>query len=413
MFKKTTVVFCAALAYSQALANDEGMAYSSIQTQIKDLGQEVSVLKQDAKVKESRFLSSTLHREDAKPLGKLSGSQFSLDILKESNLYEDQSLIISGHLQANSQYWHGNKIDVKANNTKISYQSGKTVGMGATSLYSIANLHHYITGALIISGNSTSNSLNMKNAFVILGNLDENPIYATIGKSRVNFGAFSGGGTSTGSLTQMLFHPGDVPNISLNHYDCGLNTNISFFQTDERKVDFAYAGFYDGKVHEVEYSLNAGYVYDINGTGQESFIKAQEIGQRIGAVNFDASLTYDIFGLGSGYAQTTNKWAETNNGYARAWYLQGSIAPYILGKTTSFNLSYHEAYNTTKIPVSLAGAPNRSYAPKDTSIKKMAIISAKRAFLTDSVSLSAEYVCTQMYNKQNSHTYTLGISAYF
>ena len=54
-----------------------------------------------------------------------------------------------------------------------------------------------MTGALVISGNETANSLNVKNAFVIFGNLDEYPVYATVGKNRIALGSFSGGGPST------------------------------------------------------------------------------------------------------------------------------------------------------------------------------------------------------------------------
>ena len=265
---------------------------------------------------------------------------------------------------------------------------------------------------MVISGNETKTP-EIKNGFVIFGNLDEYPVYATIGKNRISLGSFSGGGPWTGSLTQMLFYPGDTTNASIAYYGHGLSTNVSVFQTDEHSTDFSTAAFYQNKLGDLNYGINGGYVYNVNGTGQKSFDSATTSGQRIGAINFDLSLNYDIFGLGSGFAQTTNKWATTNDGYAGAWYLQAWVSPSILGEPTNINLSYHSAYNTSKIPVSLTGSTVSGYKTNGTSVNRMIITSIARPFLTDNVLVGLEYVYMHMYNHQHSNAYTLNISAYF
>lgn len=372
--------------------------------------EEVAVPMTQGKI--SNFLFSTLY-EGAKPMGMLSGSQFPLGILKQRNVYNDYSLAFSGYLQANAQYWHGSKINIIPVGTKTTYQSGKAVHISTASLYAAANIDRYVTGTLVISGNETASSLNVKNAFVIFGNLDEYPVYATMGKNRIALGSFSGGGPWTGSLTQMLFRPGDTTNASIAYYGHGLSTNVSVFQTDEQSTDFSTAAFYQNKLGDLNYGINGGYVYNVNGTGQKSFDSATTSGQRIGAINFDLSLNYDIFGLGSGFAQTTNKWATTNDGYAGAWYLQAWVSPRILGEPTNINLSYHGAYNTSKIPVPLTGSTVSGYKPQNTSVNRMIITSIARPFLTDNVLVGLEYVYMHMYNHQHSNAYTLNISAYF
>ena len=248
---------------------------------------------------------------------------------------------------------------------------------------------------------------------MIFGNLDEYPVYATVGKNRIALGSFSGGGLWTLSLAGMLFRPGDATSASVAYYGHGLSTNISVFQINEHRSDFATAAFYSGSIDDVNHGVNVGYVYDVNGTGQKSFEKAEKAGQRIGAVNVDVSLNYDIFGLGSGYAQTTNKWSETNDRYAGAWYVQAWVSPSILGESTNFSVSYHGAYNTANIPVGLTGSTVSDYKPNDTSINKMVIASVQRPFLTDNVLIGAEYVYMHMYNGQHTNVYTLNLSAYF
>ena len=437
MLKKATIIVCAALAYANAFAVED-VATDDIKAQIEDLKEQVALLKQNVEANQSNtydeitpvpdseviapmnqgklsnFLFSTLY-EGAKPMGMLPGAQFPLGILKQRNLYNDYALVFSGYLQANAQYWHGSKIDLVTDNnnqTKKTYQSGKAVHISTASLYTAANIDHYVTGALVLSGNEKTAPI-IKNAFVIFGNLDEYPVYATVGKNRIALGSFSGGGPWTGSLTQMLFRPGDATNASLAYYGHGLSTNVSVFQTNEHTTDFSTAAFYSGTIDEIKYGVNVGYVYDVNGTGQASFKDAEKAGQRIGAANVDVSLNYDIFGFGSGFAQTANKWSETNNRYAGAWYLQGWVSPHILGKPTNFNLSYHGAYNTANIPVALTGSTVSGYKPKTTSVNKMVIASIARPFLTDNVLIGAEYAYMHMYNSQHTNAYTLNLSAYF
>ena len=140
MFKKTAIIFSAALAYSSAFAVED-TASDEIKAQIEDLKQQVATLKQDMEANQSiheeitlvpesevmapmnqgklsNFLFSTLY-EGAKPMGMLPGAQFPLGILKQRNVYDDYALIFSGYLQANAQYWHGSKIDLVTDNGTV------------------------------------------------------------------------------------------------------------------------------------------------------------------------------------------------------------------------------------------------------------------------------------------------------
>jgi hypothetical protein len=258
-------------------------------------------------------------------------------------------------------------------------------------------------------------------AIVVFGNLYHAPVYATVGKNRINLVSFSGGGSSTGSLTQMLFRSSRITNASFAYNQDGLNTNITVFQTDDNSSNGAYGLSYRGKINQFGYSINGGYLYNINGTGNHSFDTITKSGNntitKVGAVNIDVNFTHDMFSLGSGWAQTTVKSTITNNSYAGAWYVQTSLSDKIFGRPTSLNISYNGAYNTGSIPIVLSGSGVNRYLTDKTAgsgVNKMLIASVEqRPFSTENISLSFEYAYMHMYNHQHSNAYTLDISLHF
>ncbi len=365
------------------------------------------------------FLFSDIH-EGVVPMGMLSSSQFALGLLKQRNMYSDRALVFGGYLEADPQVWHGSPIKYGKGTPEETYQSGKGLPITTANLYIAANLGRYVTAETTLAADpSDGYKVNAQDAFVMFGNLDDFPLYATVGKNRLALGSFSGGGPWTGSLTQMLFRPSRVNNVSLAYYKDGLSSNVTLFQTDDHTSNFIYAAFYGGESGKWAYGVNGGYVYNVDGTGNSSFKEATHSGTadktRIGAVNFDASLNYDIYGVGAGWAQTTNKSDKTNSGYAGAWYVQAGFSPEIYGRSTNFNIAYNGAYNTNDLPITLSGNADKSYSTYGaaTGVNKMIVASAQRPFFTENVLIGLEYAYMHMYNNQHTNAYTLDISVYF
>lgn len=438
MFKRITVIFCTALISSGIFALEifaqDGMVQES---EIRALKGEVRSLKWN--IKESKYVydkmnsfiipqkkgTTLVHQENfsdllfstlnksSKPVGMLPSSQFPLGILKQRNLYDKYTLIFSGCLQTNAQYWYGNKIEINDRNKNTTYKSGKTIHVSTASLYTTVNIDNYVTGILVLTGNEKT-SLNIKNAFFIFGNLEKCPIYASIGRKSVDLGSFSGGGTSTASLMATLFRPNDTTNVSLAYHNKNLNTNISIFKTNDHKMNFSAAAFHSGNIYNCNYSVNIGYVYNMNITDQRVLENSKKNNiLQVGSIDIDISLNSGIFSFRSGYAQTTNKYSETNDSYAGAWYLQSCISPSILDKITNFSVSYHGAYNTSRMPVALTGSIINGYKPSKTNVNRMVITSMRRSLLTNNILVGAEHVYMHMYNNQHTHAYTLSLSAYF
>ena len=373
------------------------------------------------------FLFSDVH-DDVIPMGMLSSSQFALGLLKQRNAYNDHALIFGGYLEADAQAWNGGNMPVKytdsnGNTTTKNYKSGQGIYITTASLYTAANLGRYVSAELTLTGDQ-DNAPSVNDALVMFGNLDDYPLYATIGKNRIPLGSFAGGGPWTGSLTKMLFRPGRETNASLAYYKDGLSTNITVFNTDDNKINASYAAFYGNSTGKWSYGISGGYVYDVNGTGNSSFSDAYAPSgkeqKRIGAVNFDTSLNYDIYGVGAGWAQTTKKADETNKGYGGAWYISAGLSPEIYGRSTNFSVSYNGAYNTNDTPITLSGASVKAYTTDSkgnpiagSGVDKMVIASVQRPFFTENVLLGLEYAYMHMYYGQHSNAYTLDVSVYF
>lgn len=471
MLKKITLAMLAASAATAVYAQDANTSSAdnqSVQAQIAELKKEIAALQssQEAMAQSSsvqkqhgsvesvgtgtndfdhvtvptnmgqiqNFLFSEVH-DGVIPMGMLSSSQFALGLLKQRNMYSDRALVFGGSLEADPQVWSGSPITYNKGTSSApdyqTYQSGNGLPMTTANLYVAANLGRYVTSEITLAADpSDSYKINAQDAFVMFGNLDDFPLYATVGKNRLALGSFSGGGPWTGSLTQMLFRPGRVNNMSLAYYKDGLSSNLTLFQTDDHTSNFIYAAFYGNEIGKWAYGVNGGYVYDVNGTGNSSFHLATNPGSektRIGAVNFDASLNYDIYGVGAGWAQTTNKSDMTSSSYAGAWYVQAGFSPEIYGRSTNFNIAYNGAYNTNNLPITLTGNADKGYATTSgatagnassviysgSGVNKMVVASAQRPFFTENVLIGLEYAYMHMYNNQHTNAYTLDISVYF
>ena len=371
-------------------------------------------------------------------IGKLSSAQFTLKLLQQQkNYFHDHSLKFGGYLKINPQIWNGSSITTNKSKNSITsfYKSGQGFYVTTATFYTSANIGNNIITHLSFSGNENKN-LKVDDAFVIFGNLDQFPWYASIGKTRVPFGFFAGGGPWTSSLVKMLFRSSRITNASFSYYKDNYNMNISIFQNNnsEKTSSGACSTTYSGKIYKFNYMINAGYVYNLHATGNPSFNSitkndADNTLKRVGAINLDLKLNHNIFITNFGWAQTINKSNKTNDNYAGAWYIQGGISLNINKRLTKFNLAYNSAYNTASIPITLSGSAINKHLTDsrrlsltdstdstdstDFGVNKMIIASVQRSIFTENILFGLEYNYMHMYNRQHTNSYTADISVYF
>ena len=362
-----------------------------------------------------------------------------------------RSLVFGGYLEADPQGWWGSdfskptgpgSIDDGRSYSTEAYNNGGGVFLTTASLYMMANVNQWTQAFVSISG--SQNSLDLEQAFVTFGNLEKFPMFLTLGKSRMPFGVFAGGGAWVSGITQGLFRPDHNENIMLSYSHDGLNTNLVYFMpqanngalisgttnaestNNNYQGNFMYSAFYHGKIAKtgITYGWNFGYLYNManSGIGASKQLATNSAGttelrnrqDRNSVLNFEGNLGYQDYSLFAGLTTTAMKRSYTNGNRAGAWYIQANYSPSIdifgSDKETVFSIAYNGAYNTQNMPMSLAG--DAADGISVTGVQSEIVTFVQREVF-DHVFLGLEYARLGMYDGSHSNEVTLDTSVYF
>ncbi|WP_150468031.1 DUF3573 domain-containing protein [Francisella sp. SYW-9] len=350
------------------------------------------------------------------PIGQISSNLFASTLLGQRDKFDDYSVFFGGYIEADAQTWFGNSTAGKGLSG-----TGQNIYLTNAKLYFLSNLGHYVTAQFDFDTDE-SGKFSLGNAFVIFGNLDTSPFFVTAGRNKLSVGAYGGGGPWTDGMTKFL-SPDKVTNISLNYKNDVWNANISVFGSNDQSADFSAGLFYtDSWTNNLIGSFNVGYVYNLNGSGndpiQDFLNNTGSENAKVGAFNIDANLTYGLWGgflnLGAGWSTTTN--SENFNGdgsdvLAGGWYGAANYSLILGGRNTNLGVSYGQTYNATDIPMTLS-ASAVSGPESATGIKKQLIVSAQRAYFDNNVLFGPEYSYQKLYGGQHMNTITLDMSVY-
>jgi hypothetical protein len=356
------------------------------------------------------------------PLGQIPDNLFASTLIGQRANFDDYSVFFGGFIEADAQSFFGSKnINDIQGNTLAS--TGQNIYLTSANLYFLASLGHYVTAQFDFDADQGGN-FGLGNAFVIFGNLDTSPFFVTAGKSYLSVGAYGGGGTLTSGITQNIFEPGQVTNVSINYKNDALNANIAVSGATDSTANFSTGVFYaDNWTDDLAIGFNTGYIYDIaHSADTPSFQIFLDNNNRsddiIGEFNIDANITYNILegvlNLGSGWATTTNKQDFNGNGdnvLANAWYVAVNYSLELGGNDTNFGVSYGQTYNASQVPMALASSPI-NFDLATSGIQNQLIFSAQRAYFDDNVLFGPEYVYQRLYDGQHMNTITIDMSVY-
>ena len=356
------------------------------------------------------------------PIGQIPDNLFASTLLSQREKFDDYSIFFGAFLGADAQTFFGDQgvKDVQGNSLA---ENGQNIYLTTANLYFLANIGHYVTAQFDFDTDQ-SGEFGLGNAFVIFGNLDASPFFVSAGKSFLSVGAYGGGGTITNGITQNIFEPGQVTNVSLNYKDDIWNANIAVFGSDDQRANFSTGVFYaDSWSEDLAVGLNAGYIYNLAGESDsgsfgEFLDQVDRQTDNIGSLNFDANFTYNIFdgflNLASGWATTTNKEDFNGDGVdvlASTWYVAANYSLTLADRDTNFGVSYGQTYNASQVPMQLASSPI-SFDLATSGIKQQLIFSAQRSYFDDNVLFGPEYVYQEMYDGNHMNTITLDMSVF-
>lgn len=211
----------------------------------------------------------------------------------------------------------------------------------------IADMNSWATGyfsfdANNITGSSTS-TLAVNKAFVVLGNLNKMPVYAFFGRNTLDFGSFATVNFNTMPLNRLEFQAtGNEAGLGLDTY--GLNASVAaangnttangsntLTKNGDSVNNFVLNGSYGMNTAGADWRVGAGYLS----------------GARAKATGTDTSAAWDLNGtVGFGafdilgeYTTTASK-VNANGNKLKAWDLGASYHFPLMGKTTKVNLDY-------------------------------------------------------------------------
>ncbi len=419
MLNKSYLMVALSLVAASSYANQ-----NTIQaTQLKQLEQQVNKLDQMVAKEHSRYVnhgSKTMthlierarHRltmDNAQDVyfEMLPHTTFGTAVAQAMGEFSPESVHLGGMLEGDAQYWHS---PARHSQSSTYSTNGSALRVTTANLDVMANINPWAAVYTSLSVDSSYTS-QLNQAFVILGNLKKNPIYAIAGKTYLPFGVFAGAPYSP-SLSKSIFRPGTTNQLDLSYDHNGLNTNLAVFNTPTRNQisDLVYSFYYNnGKNQPVSYSVGAGYLNDIRGLTSDLGASTKSLAKRIGLWDLHASATYKLFTLSGELTQTTRA-VPKNHGHGRAIFTALSYAPTLMHKVTTFAVGYNQTSNLEGVPTSvasgIANVPSLS-----NGVKRMLFGYVSRNILKNFVG-SIEYVRNTTYSGKLDSEVTLDGAVY-
>jgi len=366
---------------------------------------------------------------NALPIGQLPGNLFASSLLGQRNSFDDYSIFLGGYIETDAQVWNGSDITTRVDSTNYNgtfNADGQNIYLTNAKLFFVSNIGHYVTTEFQFEGNQDGD-FNIGRAFVIFGNTDYSNWFVTAGKVDLSVGNYSGGGTVSSSITDMMFSPNTPANISIAYKTDSLNANVAVFGDNDRHANFSTGIFYNyAFTDNIIASTNVGYIYSIG--NEDAFTDAADnTNHTIGEFNMDTNIAFSGIGEINGLLQFGSSWGTTttksrhytvlaadgegSNVYSGAWGVNASWGQILGGRNTNFNASYGQSYNADRIPMGIS-ASDEYFGSTAYGVKQQYILSAQRAYFDDNVLFGPEYAYQHLYNGEHMNTVSLDISIY-
>ena len=408
----------------------------------RQLRKEIDELKTSQKKTDSQVAAPKIESADTRFVNV--DPEYGYDILDPTtNINRKQLLILDrkkeGILAPNRLHVHGavtaisnyqssnvaNKFGYLMRHPTATNQVGKTVSeavIHSTQLGLTGTLGDWVTGNVEIlydpeqsfgAGTNTAltrNQLQVRRSYILLGNLDRSPYYASLGKMATPFGLTDTVNPFTASTVWHAF--GGLANgITLGYSKEGLNLSFMGIQggaqfravnTSVHKTDIP------GKLNN--FAVDANYTWELDSDGTfllgGSYQRGTAYCQDYPVSHFmpckDNNPAFDIYGkfvrdnltVKGEFAQTTDVWPGTFN---------PKIPQFAASKVTSFDIGAKYRYNINDIPVDLSAEFSRFTAgPGGAPWEKQdQLVIGSAWFVRPSVKLFSEYIHTEGYAPLN------------
>lgn len=348
----------------------------SVQAQIQKLQEQVSALQ--GQVSSNHGSSSAVGQyiaTDSKltnaMLGVQGGVNREMNILnmRKSGDLKDQTLYVGGRAQAGLVYQHSDTEGTFRSFTSTSTTTKSATGFQLydTNLNVLANINSWIAGYVNLAAfqsfehnETTGGNVQVKDAYVVVGNLSQSPVYGFAGKKAIDFGNFETVNFFTMPLNRAAFQAqGDT--LGAGFAQDGFNGTVSFMNggtegnnlrtgSNDHLNNFAVNLAYGMNSNGVDWTVGAGY---LNGTGYNNQSNGNPNNP---AWDINAHVGVDNLRFIAEYTQTMDDVAL--NKHLSAWDIGAAYDLMVMGYNSTINLDY----SAVKGPVDTSALQSHTYS---------------------------------------------------
>ena len=363
-------------------------------------------------------------------------------LMEQKSNYCDWAVLFGGELELDQQEWSGTIAPYLASDKPATAHdsSGKGVYLTNASLNTFANFGKYLSAFTSLVGtsydsvnytaaNSSDRIVEVDNALVLMGNLDEFPVYGFVGLSYLPFGDFTDiSGYPILGLNAVYFYGGnsyEQAGVGFDKY--GLNVTAAIvtdpqdsMTTSQNFDNFAVNALYHHDFGKMGLRLGAGFLKDVQRTklmwfrpGTSGMTAIDNTPHNLPAGSLTAELSFNnMFSLRADYAQILKN-ADYGLGDPKpnkhkkpgSLTLQGLFQAPLAGRLTVFRLLYSTTREMRGVPGGLGSYDMTAFDPK--GLKSAWQVMITRAIFSDNFLVSVDYQRTNNYNGQHANLFTL------
>jgi len=356
-FGSISAVFILSCSAKTNISNEKKNISDTIQNNSKILQENHSISPNN-----SWENSFSINRMNA-PFSNFSDINFDLQLLRSKKNFLNKHIIIGGNLEFNQFYW---KEENKLKNSLY---------INNIELDIMANFNKWIyvfTSIKPTIDRSPAISAKFDKAFLTIGNLDQNPIYLSVGKLIIPYGEFSGNGPWLNTLTKSSFGPPDSKRqLILGYANNGLNLSMSIFDPNYKKninFDYTYNIHYGHAINNnTKYDIGGFYLSDIrnlsNSYGDAFNWNILTSKEKVSIGGINTTFQKGKWKIYTEYVQSftsvqrpsqinLKKNASKTKETAKSWTVAIDYTPTLFGMNTKFQISYSGTKGMEDIPVS-------------------------------------------------------------
>ncbi|MDO8954563.1 MAG: hypothetical protein Q7V63_06920 [Gammaproteobacteria bacterium] len=299
------------------------------------------------------------------------GREMNLLNARQNGSLANQSLTIGGEAQADALHQHTNNPGYFSNPIANTTGASTTTNPTNNHVSSVGNLNisnlrlgtavalndmatgyvqvgSYNLGntQLITTGSSTdtttvgSNTLNIQDAYLVLGNLAKNPVYGFVGKKDIDFGSFASVQPYSQPLTRIFMANGNTAGVG--YTSNGLNITGSIMN-----------GGTNNNVESVGNIVQYQNLYTQNGNGINNYAVNTSYSNMTSGVNWTLGAGYLNGSRAKGYsAEVGGKTTAYSTGNNGAWDLNAKASVNNFDLLAEYVSTVHTAPSMAIVPVS-------------------------------------------------------------